>query len=463
MTTQLLTTQQMPYDLMAKSFAAAITRLMPMGGAPLFGLTSMLRDKTCSSFEHGYFTKMMAFPKVTVASGVSITVNGDQLVLPVSADVASLMGNTNANNIVLNDLLVDDQTYELFLVTAISVNDLGSGTITVTRSVGKNANIISDANTGRSVAGGTYPGISGYTTPAAGVSGIPAATGNSTRVITLMHAGNAFPEGSLRPAPVSLLAQRITNYTQILRNSWGVTGTREATSDIAGMGPVAESREDCAAFHALAAERMLFWGQKSLTMSGSNPTHTADGIFNIIKNNASGNITALGADAGGGTTWTSLEAALDKTLQVKAGPKAGNIRQVFCGGTAKRGFTDIVRKNSSMEIVQDGSGVALTSWGLEVTKIRTARGIFELIEHPLFNVYGTSSALAKTAVVLDLDCLDAVYLRKTKEDLYNQNGAVTEGGLDARGGTLTTELTLEVTNPGAFGIMTNINALGVAG
>ena len=64
MTTQLLTTQQMPYDLMAKSFAAAITRLMPMGGAPLFGLTSMLRDKTCSSFEHGYFLTDEVFKKI---------------------------------------------------------------------------------------------------------------------------------------------------------------------------------------------------------------------------------------------------------------------------------------------------------------------------------------------------------------------------------------------------------------
>jgi hypothetical protein len=191
-------------------------------------------------------------------------------------------------------------------------------------------------------------------------------------------------------------------------------------------------------------------------------THTSDGIINMIQNNASGNITALGADAGGGTTWTSLESALDKTLQVQAGPKAGSIRQVFTGAAAMRGITDIVRKNSDLQIMMNGAS-PVTEWGLAVMTLKTARGTFEFIEHPLFNVYGAESRLAKTAVIMDLDHFDCVYLRKTKEDLYNQNGANVDSGIDAQGGTLTTELTTEVTNPGAFGILTNLGKLGVAG
>lgn len=49
-------------DFVKKSFASMITRLMPNGSAPLFGLTSMLKDETAVQVEHGFFTKTMIFP-----------------------------------------------------------------------------------------------------------------------------------------------------------------------------------------------------------------------------------------------------------------------------------------------------------------------------------------------------------------------------------------------------------------
>jgi hypothetical protein len=55
-------TSQITQDLAKKSFAAMITRLMPNGTAPLFGLTSMLKEETAYQFEHGYFSKTMIFP-----------------------------------------------------------------------------------------------------------------------------------------------------------------------------------------------------------------------------------------------------------------------------------------------------------------------------------------------------------------------------------------------------------------
>ena len=40
-------------DLAKKSFTGMITRLMPNGTAPLFGLTSMLSSETAVAVEHG--------------------------------------------------------------------------------------------------------------------------------------------------------------------------------------------------------------------------------------------------------------------------------------------------------------------------------------------------------------------------------------------------------------------------
>ena len=75
MTTGLFNTGNFTTDLAAKSFAAMITRLMPNGTAPLFGLTSMITDETALQTEHGFFTKTMIFPeaKVNLAAGYLAT------------------------------------------------------------------------------------------------------------------------------------------------------------------------------------------------------------------------------------------------------------------------------------------------------------------------------------------------------------------------------------------------------
>lgn len=465
MATQLLSTQSLPRGLMRTSFAAAIARMYPMGGAPLFGLTSLLPEANVVSFEHGYWTKIMSFPKATIASGSTATIAGTDVTFTVSADGGGLFGSdTNANFVVQGDLMMDDQTYEMMQVVSVSLNDLGAGTLVVRR--GHSNTFMTDANHLLAVNNATeakYPNLMGFPAPSAGASGIPAATGATTRVITLLQMGNAFEEASIRPTAVSLVARRASNYTQIFRNSWAVSRTLAASQVMAGDSPVAESKRDCAAFHSLAIEKSLFFGQKSLTTKNSQPFHTMDGIINVIVNNAAGNVTTLGAGAGGGTTWTDMEAALDKPLHVSSGPQGGNVRTIFCGGLAKRGFTDIARKNSNYNIEQDGAANKLTEWGLEVSTLRTARGKFEIIEHPLFNAYGMSSPLAKLAVVVDLSALRAGYLRRTTEDLYNERGAVVDSNIDAQGGVLTTEMTLEIMNPGAFAILKNINNVGLAG
>ena len=60
-----------PDKLGALSFAGAITRLMPNGSAPLFGLTSMLKSETAVQIEHGYYAKIMLFPEGKINGAVN--------------------------------------------------------------------------------------------------------------------------------------------------------------------------------------------------------------------------------------------------------------------------------------------------------------------------------------------------------------------------------------------------------
>lgn len=393
----LLSSANAPSNLNAVSFAQAITRLMPNGTAPLFGLTSLLKDETASNIEHGYFSKTMIFPQLKIDNGAGYNAAATTFAVDAYSDI------------VPGDLVRNERTGEIMMIATTP----STTSVTVTRAVG---------------------------------SVVAAAILDNDDLFTI---GNAFEEGSTRPSAVAIIADRYVNNTQIFRNSWAVTKTAAAIPQIAGAGYVSESRQDCAALHAMAIEKALFFGQKFMGTKNGQPLHTMEGIIARVNAAASGNVTTLGAT----TNWTQLEAALDKTLQTVTDPKGGNIRTMFVGGTARRVMHNIARLNATYQI-----STAETSWGLQLDMVRTPRGTFEMIEHPLFNAYGSSSVWAKMAVVADLNAFSLAYLRKTSDAGYNASGALVDNGIDAEGGTLTTELTCTIKNPAAFGILYNFTA-----
>ena len=80
-----------------------------------------------------------------------------------------------------------------------------------------------------------------------------------------------------------------------------------------------------------------------------------------------------------------------------------------------------------------------------------------MIEHPLFNSNATWS---KMAIAVDLSTFNLAYLgdRKTQNKEFNADADANDNGIDAVGGTLTTELTTVVKNPPANAIITNFTA-----
>lgn len=403
MTTGIFNTGQFTADHARKSFAGMITRLMPNGAAPLFGLTSMLESETALNFEHGFFTKTMLFPSLTLsAAGQAI---GD-----------TTFTVTSTNNVLPGMIMRVDTTGENVIINSI----VSLTQVTVTRAVG--------------------------TVAAAAIAGS----------VNLYQVGNAFEESSLRPNALAINPVRVTNLTQIFRNTWAVSGSAAAIQMIAGDSNVAENKQDCSAFHAADIEKALFFGQKFSGTRNGQPFRTMDGIYSIVSNLAyypstysATNVTV----AGGTTNYTQFEAAFDPCFNQTTDPKGANERVLFVGGTAKKVINNIGRLNGTYQLV-DGQ----TSFGLQFSTFKISRGTFRLIEHPLFN---TNASWSKLAIAVDLATFKLAYLgnRKTQHKSFNQNGEdAADNGVDAVGGTLTTEVTCEVKNPPAFGIMTNLTA-----
>ena len=407
MSTGIFTTNNLTTDLARKSFAAMITRLMPNGSAPLFGLTSMLGEDTAVATEHGFFTKTMLFPQFQVSAAGQL-----------SADTTFTVVSTA--QLLPGQIHRIDSTGENIIINSV----ISATQVAVTRGVGSVAAAAIGAN------------------------------------IYAYQVGNAYEEASLRPNSLIINPVRITNYTQIFRNTWAVSDTIRATQMIAGDTNVAESRQDCAALHAADIEKALFFGQKTQGTRNGQAFRTLGGLIEITGTlgyypsyMSSVNVTTAGAT----TNLTQLEAALDPVFNQTTDPKGANERALFVGGVAKKVVTAVGRLNGTYTLV-DGQ----TSFGLQFSTFKTSRGTFRMIEHPLFN---SNTSWQKLAVAVDLASFNVAYLgdRKTQNKEFNQDGnCADDNGIDAVGGTLTTELTAVVKNPPANAVIYGLTA-GAAG
>lgn len=405
MTTGIYNSNYFPQDLQKKSFAAMITRLMPNGTAPLFGLTSQSQDETAVQPEHGFFAKTMLFPQMQFTAGGQ-----------TATDTTFTLVSTT--NLLPGMLMQVDSTKEIVLINSI----ISATQITVLRAAG---------------------------TVAAAIIGAS---------VFAYQVGNAFEESSTRPAPQNIIPVRITNLTQIFRNAWAASGTVQATQVIAGDTTPAENRQDCAAFHAADIEKALFFGQKLQSTRNGQPYRQMDGLINIV-----GNLTyyppsysvANVFTAGGTTNFTQLQGFFDPMFNQTTDPKTANERVLFVGGGARVVLNEIGRLNGTYYMV-DGQ----TNWGLQFQTFKLARGTLRMIEHPLFN---TNASWRKMAVAVDLTTFRLAYLggRKTQNQEYGTSGTPVDNGIDAVGGALLTELTCVVKNPPANAVVYNLTAAAV--
>lgn len=401
---QFYTTANIPAGLAQSSFAAGITRRMPNGGAPLFALSGLAKKVQAKQIEHGYWAKTMIYPSVTLTAAASISDTNLQVATTEQVVPGAILRFQKAYG---GTAQAHTALAENILVTAV----VDANNITVLRS---------------------FQG----TTAAA----IP----NSTQLIQI---GTAHEQGSNAPTSIAVTPVRKLNYTHIFRDSWDITGTLAATHMEQGYNSVSENRGDCAALHAQGIEKAAFFSKKVLTTRNGRPLSTMDGIEQLIYQDAPGNLFEAGAT----TTWDQLETMLDPVFDYVTDAMNGNVRTIFLGGGALKVINNIGRLSGQYQIV-DGQ----TSFGLQFKQFKTTRGLFNLVEHPIFN---TNPDWKKMAVVLDLSSIDFAYLdgRDTfHTDINTKSNS--PSGKDAMGGVLTSELTVQLTNPEACAIIYNLRA-----
>lgn len=417
-TTLFNTSNLSPSNLPKQSFASTIARYQPNGQSPMFALSSMFKSETAINTQHGYFAKSMIFPTVQLNGAIA-----DGAATAFTVDDTSVSGRTP---LIPGMVLRAASTLENILVVSVTSS---------TAFVGKR-----------------------------GVGSVAAAAIADNTVLYMV--GTAYEEASNRPSPYSIDTVAISNYTQIFRNAWAVSGSAAAVQVIAGEKVEAENKMDCMSFHSRDIEFMALWGQKANTTHPTNgkPLRFSEGIYgNLHSSSLTSNIVTLGAS----TNFTQLENALDVCFNTALVGQAPGERALFVGGVALRVINNIGRLNSA------GSGWQVTSgsteFGLQFESFKCARGTFHMIEHPLLNAYGPTAPQAATAIAVHSPTIGFAYLggRDTKAEDYSLGGNVMQGsatdqsGVDAMGGSLLSELCTQFKNPSANAIITNFTAASI--
>lgn len=388
----LFNTTANPAELNARSFAGTILRRAPNGSAPLFAMTALAKDSKAKSSTHGYFSKTMVFATLVLDGAIA---DSDQTVTV-----------TTTAGIVPTMVFYNQTTGENVRVLTV----VDATTLTVQRGFGR---IAADA-----MADGER----------------------------LLLVGNAHAEGSPRPTPRSVQAVYVANFTQIWRNSWALTDTARASYAEEGYSNIAESRWDCMNFHSQDIESSMFFGQASMGSENGQPLHSTQGIIDAVREHAPLNVATAPAE----TSYDDLVDMLLPAFSASSDMSDPNTRIIYCDATAMRVFQDIGRHYSEVSVnMVDGA------YGQVFSEFRFFKGRLMLREHPLFNGIGSEGL----AVVVDAPAVRLAYLdgRKTKNETFGVGGSF-EGsdGIDAQGGSLTTEAAVELLNPQGCAVITGL-------
>lgn len=399
----IFTANKNPEQLNKRSFRGTILRRQPNGHTPLLGLTAMTKDTKALATTHGYFSKTLEFSRTVVTA-------------EAVAGAAVLTVNSVAG-LVPGQLLHNALTGENIRIVAIPATNQ----LSVQRAFGR----------------------------------VPAATIAADSVLVVI--GTAYEQGSARPIARGIVPVYAATFTQIFRNAWAITDTARASYAELGYSNMAESKRDCFTFHGIDQESSLFFSQPYMNPAGPNgkPIHSTQGIIDAVRQYAPGNVHALLPDDKLG--FDDIVDIFLPMFKYDTDLGDGKTRILFVDTVALLFFQRLGRLWPDMVSMTQKE----TAFGMIFTEFRFIKGTIYLVEHSLFN--GLELPTPGLAVAVDLPAVSMAFMegRKFKEETYgvggtNQESGVTSAGVDAQGGSLTSEWALELVNPLGCGVITGL-------
>ena len=251
----------------------------------------------------------------------------------------------------------------------------------------------------------------------------------------LINIGSSFEEGSDRPNSRRLTTSYIPNFTQIFRNAWALTDTARASYAEMGISNVAENRQDCGMFHSVDIESTIIYGQPKMDTTGATPVHATQGIYDALRQYSPLNVNTAGAT----TNFDQLVALVEPAFKYATNVGNPKDRVGFGDSQAIKVLNSIGRKSGQIQMM-----TSQTQFGMKYTSFQFYKGTIDLVEHPIMNELSAPGSL----LVLDMPAVKLAYMdgRDTTPEEFG-TGSKNYTGKDSVGGSLTTELAVELISP----------------
>lgn len=399
-------------DERPKNFREMILFRNANGSAPIFALTARARKKTVDDPEFAWWDEPNDLIRLQVNAAFAA---GDTTLTVDSADpdasnpsrVYGTATHLKPGDLLLVEPLTDSATFDHEVIEVTQV--ISDTTLSVRR------------------------GASGTT---------PASIAND-QFLTLI--GSNYAEGTGVPSAVSRNPIKYSNYTQIFKTTYELTGTADETKLRTGEGWSNDKKRKIFD-HSRDIEMAFLFGRKSETTGvNGKPLRTMAGIRPQI---ASQNVTVF---TGAVTMTGATNNFLDAVYRVfDFDTPAGDERIAFCGNSALNALNKVIAADSHVQINYSG---VIKTYGMSFMEYVLPQGRLLLKTHPLLNRH---SLYSKSMFILDFASISYVPLRnrdtKVKDDVQAKDE-------DVRRGFIQTECSMAVDRGGlTCGYLGNIVA-----
>lgn len=237
----------------------------------------------------------------------------------------------------------------------------------------------------------------------------------------LLIIGEAHEEGSLSRDARSSNPSEVTNYTEIVKTPYSVTGTHLASNQVVQPHDWDRQAKHAGIEHAKDLEFIRLFGRPSVDVTGTHPRRTAGGVDHFISSNS--------VDAGGALTEAEFWTGLRTLFRYGSGTKIA---------FASRLAVDVLHgfPRAKIQTRQDE-----TTYGLRVMRYLSPHGTLDVVSHPLLE----GAKYGGYIFVLDMANVRKRYLKneKSNRDTHVEE-RIQETDRDGRKDQLLTEDTLEM-------------------
>ena len=382
-------------DERPKNFREMIMWRNPNGVTPLFALMSKVGKQSTSDYEFNWWDEPVTIIRLQVnfAAGYGA---GDTLITVDTADPSTSAPELawgNATHLTEGDILMVEPANEANWATTeyLKVVSVQSATqFTVLRSMlGSTAAAIADDR-------------------------------------FLLKVGSAFGDGTSEPKATSRNPVKYTNFTQIFKTTYDITG-RAVNTTIRTGDPLANEKKRRSTDHSKDIEFAMMFGRKSESIdSNGKVISTTDGLRRQIPSDT----TTI---FGGALTVNSFLDAAYKVFNWES--DAGNSRVMLCGNGALNIMNKTFRGDTNTEIQFMGK---MKQYGMEMMEVGLPQGSLYLKTHPLMNRHATYT---NAAFLVDFSALKWRPM-KGRDTKFNDN--IQNKGEDAQRGYWMTDAGLQV-------------------